>query len=126
MSPPARLRKSHRVTGGCRRGRQKIARSIFSPPISRAHRVPLVFTYHTRLDFYAHYAPFERRLARRALAAGLISFASELGATIVAEGIQSRHELDALRALGVRYGQGFYLGRPGPIAEVMTICDLTH
>jgi EAL domain-containing protein (putative c-di-GMP-specific phosphodiesterase class I) len=64
--------------------------------------------------------------ARRALAAGLISFAAELGATVVAEGIQSRHELDALRDLGVRYGQGFYLGRPGPIAEVMTICDLTR
>jgi len=64
--------------------------------------------------------------ARRALAAGLISFAAELGATIVAEGIQSRHELDALRDLGVRYGQGFYLGHPGPIAEVMTIGDLTR
>jgi EAL domain-containing protein (putative c-di-GMP-specific phosphodiesterase class I)/FixJ family two-component response regulator len=64
--------------------------------------------------------------ARRALAAGLISFASELGATIVAEGIQNRQELDALRDLGVRYGQGFYLGRPGPIAEVMTTFDLTR
>jgi EAL domain-containing protein (putative c-di-GMP-specific phosphodiesterase class I) len=64
--------------------------------------------------------------ARRALAAGLISFAAELGATIVAEGIQNRHELDALRDLGVRYGQGFYFGRPGPIGEVMTISHLTH
>jgi EAL domain-containing protein (putative c-di-GMP-specific phosphodiesterase class I)/response regulator of citrate/malate metabolism len=64
--------------------------------------------------------------ARRALAAGLISFAAELGATIVAEGIQTRQELEALRDLGVRYGQGFYLGRPGPIAEVMAIGDLTR
>jgi EAL domain-containing protein (putative c-di-GMP-specific phosphodiesterase class I) len=64
--------------------------------------------------------------ARRALAAGLISFAAELGATVVAEGIQSRQELDALRELGVRYGQGFYLGRPGPIAAVMAIDHLTH
>jgi EAL domain-containing protein (putative c-di-GMP-specific phosphodiesterase class I)/DNA-binding NarL/FixJ family response regulator len=64
--------------------------------------------------------------ARRALAAGLISFAAELGATIVAEGIQSRQELDTLRDLGVRYGQGFYLGRPGPIADVMAIGNLTR
>ena len=64
--------------------------------------------------------------ARRALAAGLISFATELGATIVAEGIQSRQELDTLRDLGVRYGQGFYLGRPGPIADVMAIGNLTR
>jgi EAL domain-containing protein (putative c-di-GMP-specific phosphodiesterase class I) len=64
--------------------------------------------------------------ARRALAAGLISFAAELGATIVAEGIQTRQELDTLRELGVRYGQGFYLGRPGPIADVMLVSDLTR
>jgi EAL domain-containing protein (putative c-di-GMP-specific phosphodiesterase class I)/FixJ family two-component response regulator len=64
--------------------------------------------------------------ARRALAAGLIGFAAELGATIVSEGIQSRQELDALRELGVRYGQGFYLGRPGPIADVMSVADLTR
>jgi EAL domain-containing protein (putative c-di-GMP-specific phosphodiesterase class I)/FixJ family two-component response regulator len=64
--------------------------------------------------------------ARRALAAGLISFAGELGAAVVAEGIQSRQELETLRELGVRYGQGFYLGRPGPIADVMTMGDLTR
>jgi EAL domain-containing protein (putative c-di-GMP-specific phosphodiesterase class I)/FixJ family two-component response regulator len=64
--------------------------------------------------------------ARRALAAGLISFAAELGATIIAEGIQTRQELDTLRELGVRYGQGFYLGRPGPIADVMAIGDLAR
>ena len=27
---------------------------------ARRHRIPLVFTYHTRLDAYAHYAPFDR------------------------------------------------------------------
>jgi EAL domain-containing protein (putative c-di-GMP-specific phosphodiesterase class I) len=64
--------------------------------------------------------------ARRALAAGLISFAAELGATIIAEGIETREELDALRALGVRYGQGFFVGRPGSIAAVMSVGNLTR
>jgi EAL domain-containing protein (putative c-di-GMP-specific phosphodiesterase class I)/DNA-binding NarL/FixJ family response regulator len=63
--------------------------------------------------------------ARRALAAGLISFAAELGATVVAEGIENLQELETLRGLGVRYGQGFYLGRPGPIAEALSIGQLT-
>ena len=27
---------------------------------ARRHRIPLVFTYHTRLAAYAHYAPFDR------------------------------------------------------------------
>ena len=42
---------------------------------------------------------------RRALAASLVAFAREIGATIVAEGIQTREELDTLRSLGVTHGQ---------------------
>jgi EAL domain-containing protein (putative c-di-GMP-specific phosphodiesterase class I)/AmiR/NasT family two-component response regulator len=51
--------------------------------------------------------------ARRALAFALTSFASEIGADIVAEGVETQSEVDALRSLGVTYGQGFYLGYPG-------------
>lgn len=54
---------------------------------------------------------------RRALAVGLIGFARELGSEIIAEGIETREELDALRAVGVRRGQGLYLAAPGPFAE---------
>lgn len=52
---------------------------------------------------------------RRALASALISFASEIGAAIVAEGIETEDELGTLRELGVDFGQGFYLARPGPL-----------
>ena len=54
--------------------------------------------------------------ARRALASALISFAGETDANIVAEGIETAEELTTLDALGVRYGQGYYLGRPGPLS----------
>ncbi|HVE69554.1 MAG TPA: EAL domain-containing protein [Solirubrobacteraceae bacterium] len=50
--------------------------------------------------------------ARRALATALISFAAEIEAMIVAEGIETAEELDALRELGVTYGQGYHLARP--------------
>jgi len=53
--------------------------------------------------------------ARRALATALISFASEIGATIIAEGIETRSEFETLRALGVAFGQGFYLARPAAL-----------
>ncbi|HZB02139.1 MAG TPA: EAL domain-containing protein [Actinomycetota bacterium] len=56
-----------------------------------------------------------RDAGRRALASALISFASETNMTIVAEGIETAGELEALRALGVRYGQGFHLARPAPL-----------
>jgi EAL domain-containing protein (putative c-di-GMP-specific phosphodiesterase class I) len=49
---------------------------------------------------------------RRALAAGLVGFAAQLGATVVAEGIEREAELETLRGLGVAWGQGYLLGRP--------------
>jgi EAL domain-containing protein (putative c-di-GMP-specific phosphodiesterase class I) len=57
----------------------------------------------------------DRDPGRRALAAALISFARETDMTIVAEGIETEGELEALRTLGVRYGQGFHLARPAPL-----------
>ena len=57
----------------------------------------------------------DRDAGRRALAAALISFAGDTNMTIVAEGIETAGELHALRELGVRYGQGFYLSRPSPL-----------
>jgi EAL domain-containing protein (putative c-di-GMP-specific phosphodiesterase class I)/DNA-binding NarL/FixJ family response regulator len=52
---------------------------------------------------------------RHALAAGLIGFANELGAAVVAEGIETRAELDTARELGVQYGQGYFIAAPGPL-----------
>ena len=53
--------------------------------------------------------------ARDALAASLVDFASGIDATIAAEGIETQSELDRLRALKVRYAQGFHLGAPGAL-----------
>ena len=53
--------------------------------------------------------------SRQALAAGLISFAERINATIVAEGIEEVAEFDMLLSLGVGFGQGFFLARPGPL-----------
>lgn len=52
---------------------------------------------------------------RRALVTALVSFCGSIGSTIVAEGIETTGELTTLRELGVPWGQGFLLGRPGPI-----------
>lgn len=60
---------------------------------------------------------------RRALAASLLAFADEIGAMIVAEGIETFGELSALRALGVHHGQGFLIARPGtaPVPEWLVL-----
>jgi EAL domain-containing protein (putative c-di-GMP-specific phosphodiesterase class I) len=64
---------------------------------------------------------------RRALAASLVAFAREIGATIVAEGIETREELETLRSLGITHGQGYYLARPGagPVPERVALGDAT-
>jgi EAL domain-containing protein (putative c-di-GMP-specific phosphodiesterase class I) len=53
--------------------------------------------------------------AREALATSLVNFADGVGASITAEGISSDEDLALLRALGVDYGQGFYLARPSSL-----------
>lgn len=56
--------------------------------------------------------------ARRALALALVTFAGEMGATIIAEGIETHEEMASLRSLGIRWGQGFHLAHPGaPLAS---------
>ncbi len=54
--------------------------------------------------------------ARRAMARALVGFASETGATVIAEGLESPADVAALRLLDVPLGQGYELGRPAPLA----------
>jgi EAL domain-containing protein (putative c-di-GMP-specific phosphodiesterase class I)/CheY-like chemotaxis protein len=57
----------------------------------------------------------DRDPVRRALASSLMAFGVDTGALIVAEGIETEAELEVLRGLGVRWGQGYRLARPGPL-----------
>jgi EAL domain-containing protein (putative c-di-GMP-specific phosphodiesterase class I) len=56
---------------------------------------------------------------RRSLASALIEFGRESGASVLAEHIESELQLAELRRLGVRYGQGYHLGRPKPVPAVV-------
>jgi EAL domain-containing protein (putative c-di-GMP-specific phosphodiesterase class I) len=56
--------------------------------------------------------------ARQALAGALVTFATETGAGVIAEGVETVDELDVIRRLGVGYGQGYFLGRPGPVTRL--------
>jgi 1,2-diacylglycerol 3-alpha-glucosyltransferase len=50
---------------------------------ARRHHIPLVFTYHTRLDAYAHYAPFDRATTERAMVELTRRYANAADAVIV-------------------------------------------
>lgn len=60
----------------------------------------------------------EHEARHRAMIRALCGFAAETGSAIVAEGVETRHQLEMLRGLGVGYGQGFLWAHPGPLAEV--------
>jgi EAL domain-containing protein (putative c-di-GMP-specific phosphodiesterase class I) len=49
---------------------------------------------------------------RQSLAAAIVAFARDVGATVVSEGIENQDELACLMDLAVGCGQGFYLARP--------------
>ena len=50
------------------------------------------------------------------LVTALIGYAHDLGIRIVAEGIETHDELALMIALGADYAQGYFLGRPAPVA----------
>jgi EAL domain-containing protein (putative c-di-GMP-specific phosphodiesterase class I) len=53
--------------------------------------------------------------ARRAMVASMVSFARDTDCSIIAEGIETEGEREALKSLGVQLGQGYLLGRPARI-----------
>jgi EAL domain-containing protein (putative c-di-GMP-specific phosphodiesterase class I) len=55
--------------------------------------------------------------ARQAMIVGLRHFARSVGCRLIAEGIETEAELEVLRTLEIRLGQGFLLGRPRSVAE---------
>jgi EAL domain-containing protein (putative c-di-GMP-specific phosphodiesterase class I) len=59
--------------------------------------------------------------ARQVLAGAVASLGREIGATVVAEGIETGPELQAVRDLGIECAQGYYLGRPArpPLNEML-------
>lgn len=65
----------------------------------------------------------DRDSARRALATALVGFAASTGSRIIAEGVETAAELDALRTIGVEKIQGYFWGRPMPAAAATKLAS---
>jgi EAL domain-containing protein (putative c-di-GMP-specific phosphodiesterase class I) len=55
---------------------------------------------------------FEADPAKRAVVRSMLAMSDELGAVLVAEGVENQDEIAALHAIGVRIAQGYALGVP--------------
>ena len=65
-----------------------------------------------------------RKPRQQKVVAMVVRLCEELGATVVAEGIETRDEFLAVRDSGAHYGQGFLLARPSyPLPEIVWPLD---
>lgn len=53
----------------------------------------------------------EKRVSQQVIKA-IVDMAAGVGSTVIAEGIETQEEADAIISLGVRFGQGYLWGRP--------------
>lgn len=68
----------------------------------------------------------DRDPARRALAAALIEFGRQTGSMILAEGVETRDELELLRSLGACTAQGFLLSPPLALDDLLRLVRSRH
>lgn len=59
--------------------------------------------------------------AQAKVVAAVMAYAEHAGAVILAEGIENEADLERARSFGATAGQGWHLGRPGPIPPVLPV-----
>jgi EAL domain-containing protein (putative c-di-GMP-specific phosphodiesterase class I) len=68
------------------------------------------------LKFDHHFTKeIHRHRIKQDLLGAILNFAVSSNTQVIAEGIETEEELQALRRLGVPLGQGYHLAKPGPI-----------
>jgi len=68
-------------------------------------------------------AGIHRSHKQQALTRALLTFAHDVGAEVIAEGIEEPADLDTLRELGVVWGQGYLIGPPAPLPHSWSAAD---
>jgi len=55
-----------------------------------------------------------------AIVQAVVAMAHGIGADVVVEGVETREQLQRLRAMGVRFAQGYLVGQAQPAAKVLS------
>lgn len=95
----------------CRRTGALLVVDDFGAGYSNLHRLVELEPAIVKLDL-ALTRDIHRHARQRAVVRHMVNLCTELGARVVAEGIEVADELLAVRDLGVHYGQGYFLARP--------------
>lgn len=70
-----------------------------------------------------HPAPQRHGVSEEDLLQNLFSFGKALGMSMTGEGIESMDQLDQLRKLGCKLGQGYLFARPQPIEQIRRLFE---
>ncbi len=62
-------------------------------------------------------ATLHEREENRKIVTAIVGLGKSLGASTIAEGVESERTVDFLRGIGCSAAQGYYFGKPGPIAD---------
>lgn len=71
-----------------------------------------------KLDHYFA-ANLDSDTTKRQFVASMLDLATNLGCQLILEGVEQQEEYDALRRLGIRYCQGYLLGKPAPLPVLL-------
>ena len=55
-----------------------------------------------------------------AMLEAIVGLVRATGADALAEGVETEQQLDSLRRLGVRYAQGYLIGKPQPLSQALS------
>ena len=64
----------------------------------------------------------ETKQRNRIIVESIVNMATALGMSVVAEGVETKEQLQLLAAMGCRYFQGYYFSRPLPVGEFEAKC----
>ncbi|GAA0320369.1 hypothetical protein GCM10009528_42480 [Kineococcus aurantiacus] len=99
----------------------RVAVDDFGAGVSSLAHLQTMPIDHVKVD--RHFvAGLGRHRQDEAVVAGIIGLAKNMGVGVVAEGVESSDQLEALKRLGCDSAQGFLLGRPS--ADVRDVIDL--
>jgi EAL domain-containing protein (putative c-di-GMP-specific phosphodiesterase class I) len=65
----------------------------------------------------------DRKPTKQSLVGGMVVIAKQLGALVIAEGVETSAERDALAELGCELMQGYFFARPLPISEALALAS---
>jgi EAL domain-containing protein (putative c-di-GMP-specific phosphodiesterase class I) len=72
---------------------------------------------------YSFIQGYFRSLKARYVVESMVELMSKMGLPVVAEGVETREQLETMCQLGVSYVQGFYFSRPVPREEFLAFLD---